>query len=173
VFTATFTITQMINEAFLLIGGNVGATTMYLRQAIALIDEHCGAVAHTSSIYKTAAWGNTQQQDFLNQAIALHTYLNAATLLKKVLEVEQLLGRTRHGKWQARTIDIDIIYFGNNIIDTKHLKVPHPHLAERAFVLIPLVEIAANFVHPKLSKSNKELLDTCTDSLLVEIYNEQ
>jgi 2-amino-4-hydroxy-6-hydroxymethyldihydropteridine diphosphokinase len=173
VFTATFTLSQMINEAFLLIGGNVGATNLYLRQAIALIEEHCGAVVQISKIYKTEAWGNTDQQDFLNQAVKINTNLSASALLKKVLEVEQLLGRKRHGKWQARTIDIDIIYFGNEIIDTQNLKVPHLHLHARAFVLIPLVEIAPNFIHPTLGKSNIQLLADCTDSLLVEIYTEQ
>jgi 2-amino-4-hydroxy-6-hydroxymethyldihydropteridine diphosphokinase len=163
----------MINEAFLLIGGNVGLSTAYLRQAIALIEEKCGAITRVSSIYKTAAWGNTAQQDFLNQAIQISTALSPKQLLNTILAVETALGRTRQVKWQARTIDIDIIYFGQKILNSKQLVLPHPHLAERAFVLVPLVEIAQDFIHPQLHVTNATLLKQCKDSLLVEIYTEQ
>jgi 2-amino-4-hydroxy-6-hydroxymethyldihydropteridine diphosphokinase len=116
-----------------------------------------------SNIYKTAAWGNTEQDDFYNQVIEVSTELSAEILLQTLLGIETKMGRTRNQKWEARIIDLDILYFNNEIIDTEILKVPHPYMHLRRFTLIPLTEIAANYVHPIFDKTNSELLASCCD----------
>ncbi|MFM2387165.1 MAG: 2-amino-4-hydroxy-6-hydroxymethyldihydropteridine diphosphokinase [Bacteroidota bacterium] len=163
---------QMINEAFLLIGGNVGATTLYLRQALYLLEEKAGTVLAASPLYSTAAWGNTKQNDFLNQAIHLQTTLSPASLLNTILQIEQMLGRERHALWAPRTIDIDILLYGKRNIQTKALQVPHPRLQERLFALKPLADIGADFTHPVFRCSIADLLEKCTDQLSVEIYSD-
>jgi 2-amino-4-hydroxy-6-hydroxymethyldihydropteridine diphosphokinase len=161
----------MISEAFLLIGGNVGCTTLFLSHAMYLLEERAGAIIATSNIYQTGAWGNTQQQDFLNQAIHIATALDPLQLLKTALKIEQELGRQRKALWAPRTIDIDIILFGQHISTKKLLTLPHPRMAQRRFVLAPLAEIAGHSLHPTLHKTINELFQMCDDNTHVEIYS--
>jgi 2-amino-4-hydroxy-6-hydroxymethyldihydropteridine diphosphokinase len=152
--------------AYLLTGGNRGDTSKYLHQAREAIG-NLGQIQSISAIYQTEAWGYTDQEPFLNQAIALETQLSASALLKAILEVEQSLGRVREEKYGPRTIDIDILLFGDQVISLPDLTVPHPQLPYRRFALQCLNDVAPGLVHPLLGKTILTLLEECTDSLTV------
>lgn len=154
-----------MNRAYLLIGGNLGDRTAYLDRAKVLIQEHCGILTKVSAIYQTAAWGLEAQPDFYNQALLLETELAAGPLMSRLLEIELQLERTREVKMGPRTIDIDILLFNNEIMDTPLVTVPHPRLPARRFALLPLSEIALEVVHPELGKTISELLASCSDTL--------
>ncbi|MBK7182486.1 MAG: 2-amino-4-hydroxy-6-hydroxymethyldihydropteridine diphosphokinase [Bacteroidetes bacterium] len=157
-----------MNTAYVLLGGNKGERLTNIEKAISFIEKLVGPISNKSKIYVTAAWGNTNQPDFYNQVICVSTKLSAIALLEALLLIENKLGRQRGDqKWQARTIDLDILFFNNDIIDSPDLKVPHPYLHERKFTLVPLAEIAANFVHPIFNKSIAELENECSDELEV------
>jgi 2-amino-4-hydroxy-6-hydroxymethyldihydropteridine diphosphokinase len=156
-----------MNKVYLLIGGNMGDRMANLAMAIKLIEEQIGNIELKSSIYETAAWGQTNQPDFLNQALLVNTNMQAAELMSKLLSIENLMGRIRTIKLGPRTIDLDIMYFNNEVISTNLITIPHPKLAERKFVLEPLFEIAPNYLHPILNKTNASLLKDCGDSLAV------
>ncbi len=155
---------------FLLLGSNIGDRSAQLELAIKLIEKDIGDVTLKSKIYETAPWGKSDQPHFLNQALQIESQLSPNELLFKVQSIEHNLGRTRIEKWAERIIDIDIIYFGNELINTTDLVIPHPHLAERKFALIPLVEISPEFIHPGMQKSNAQLLKECNDTLLVKEF---
>ncbi len=128
-----------------------------------------GKIAASSALYETAAWGNTEQPPFLNQVIALDTTLDARLLLTTILSVEKSLGRIRTTQWAPRTIDIDILLYGDEVIHDPELTVPHPALPERRFALTPLTEIAPDLKHPVLQKTISELVADCKDTLSVTI----
>lgn len=158
-----------LKEAYLLLGSNLGEREKYLENALKSITQKVGRVFAISATYETAAWGKTDQPSFLNLAVGIETHLTAFKLLETVLNIESSLGRIRHEKWGARLIDIDIIFYGDEIVNEGDaLIIPHPEMHRRKFVLEPLNEIAANFKHPVLKKSVSEILTTLTDSLTVE-----
>lgn len=146
----------------------MGNTKAYLLQAQDHIEHSIGTIKKSSSFYSTAAWGDNDQADFLNQVLEIETKLSSAELIRDTLKIETSMGRTRTFKNAARTIDIDILFFNNEIIKTKNLTVPHPEIQNRRFVLVPLVEIAASFNHPLLQKTVKKLLKVCPDELNVQ-----
>lgn len=154
-----------MKRAYLLLGSNEGAREQWLRDAIVLIATNCGTIVLMSSIYSTAAWGMEDQPDFLNMALAIDTELSPSELLNSILQVEQDLGRERKEKWGQRTLDIDILFYGNEIINLPSLKIPHPAIQDRRFALIPLCEIAPKLIHPAFNKSVSLLLDECADKL--------
>jgi 2-amino-4-hydroxy-6-hydroxymethyldihydropteridine diphosphokinase len=127
-----------------------------------------GQVIASSSLYSTAAWGNTEQADFLNQVLMVETNLTASKLLQSVLNIEKRMGRVRTIKNAPRIIDIDILFFNNDIVKLKNLSIPHPEIQNRRFVLTPLAELTPNFVHPSLNKTINQLLITCKDALNVQ-----
>jgi 2-amino-4-hydroxy-6-hydroxymethyldihydropteridine diphosphokinase len=120
-----------------------------------------------SAYYETAAWGVEDQPAFLNQVLAVHTWLPAPELLATCLAAEQQAGRERLQHWGTRTLDVDILLYGQEIIATSTLVVPHPALPARRFALVPLAEIAPQLVHPQLHQTAAELLATCPDPLAV------
>ena len=160
-----------MNKAYLLTGGNLGERKENLRNARVQIALHCGDIVKSSSIYETAAWGKTDQPTFLNQVLELATVLNAEQLMKEILEIEKRLGRIRQEKYGPRIIDIDMLLFNNEIIDSSFLKLPHPEIQNRRFALIPLSEIAPNEIHPVFKKTIAELLKECPDQLEVKKYS--
>jgi 2-amino-4-hydroxy-6-hydroxymethyldihydropteridine diphosphokinase len=165
-----FTETKM-NEAYLLIGGNVGDRMKWLEKACKSIETRCGEVTKVSSIYETEAWGNQQQESFLNQAIQLETLLSAQQLLETILDIEARLGRKREARYGPRTIDIDILFYNDLVLDSDHLVIPHPEIENRRFALECLNEIAPGKIHPKLHKTISQLLDETNDPLKVnKIY---
>ena len=157
-----------MRTAFLLIGGNLGNRKENLSKAVSLINEQCGSITESSSIYETEAWGITDQPSFLNQALKISTSLNARQLIRKVLKIEEEMGRVRKEKLGPRIIDIDILLFESEIHDLRFLKIPHPEMQNRRFVLVPLAEINSHLQHPVLKKSIAELLEECPDNLEVK-----
>lgn len=167
---------RSMNKAYLLLGSNLGDRESYLSQAIELLNTSVGTVLTRSSVYSTAPWpaplagDKKTQDDFLNQVLLIETPLTAHDLLEKTLRIEEKLGRKRNVKWEARTIDIDILLYNSEIIHTENLTIPHPFLHERRFALIPLAEIAGNYTHPILKKTIKNLLEANTDTLKVGVF---
>jgi len=155
------------NHAYLLLGTNQGDRSSYLSKAIQQLKKYVGTIVQNSFIYQTKAWGMTNQPDFLNQVIAINTQLTPFELLDTCQKIEKKLGRKRIIQWGQRTIDIDILYFNKEIISSKNLTIPHPEIPNRRFTLVPMVEIAADWVHPILNKSQKDLLSNCKDKLEV------
>jgi 2-amino-4-hydroxy-6-hydroxymethyldihydropteridine diphosphokinase len=161
---------ENMNRAYLLVGGNLGDREKNFGMAKAYIEQYCGPVVQSSSLYETAAWGKTDQPSFLNQALELATDLSAGNLMTHVLEIEKLMGRERKEKYGPRVIDIDILLFNDEQFDLPFLKIPHPELPNRRFALTPLAEIAPNLRHPVLTKSIDQLLKECHDELEVKKY---
>jgi len=156
-----------MSTAHLLIGGNLGDRKENLLTAISLINEQCGTLTRSSSVYETEAWGKTDQPLFLNQALEISTSLNARQLMRKILKIEKEMGRVRKEKLGPRIIDIDILLYENEIHDLRFLKIPHPEMHNRRFVLVPLAEIDPTLQHPVLKKSIAELIEECPDNLEV------
>ncbi len=160
-----------MNIVFLCLGGNIGNREVNLSSAIAKITQLCGKILAQSSIYQTEAWGSSSQLKYLNQVIQIQTAYSPEQLLKTLLLIEKSLGRERISNQNAdRTIDIDILFFNDEIIETNSLQIPHPRLHLRNFVLQPLKSINEDFFHPKLKKTIKELTLQCTDSLKVTLF---
>ncbi len=157
--------------ASILLGGNLGNRVENLTMALQLIKENCGEIIHTSSIYETAAWGITNQPDFLNQVITIETSLSPEILLHQLLSIENKMGRKRSVKYGARVIDLDILLFDDVIINLPNLQIPHPALTQRRFALIPLTEIAGSTIHPIEKKTIQQLLLDCKDELNVKKYS--
>ena len=145
--------------AHLLLGSNEGHTFALLEAARQQITLHCGTITAASAIYTTPAWGPVPQGDYQNQALEIQTRLPPAALLQKCLHIEAGLGRRRTLRWGPRTMDIDLLFYDDLILETEDLQLPHPRLHERLFVLQPLARIAPGKVHPILQKTVQALLE--------------
>ena len=156
-----------MTEVFLLLGSNTGQRKEILSKAFELILANVGSIQRRSAFYETEPWGKKDQGLFLNQLISVNTELSPARVLDTILDIEIKLGRKREEKWGPRTIDIDIIYYGSEIIVASQLKIPHPEIQNRKFTLIPLCEIAKEFIHPVWNISSDEMLRRCEDPLIV------
>lgn len=162
-------------EIVLLLGGNLGDSRGYIRNALSLLEQRLGTIFHQSYFYKTTSWG-FNSSDFLNLAVSIDTNLEALDCLAITQEIEEELGRYKYNDsdgYSDRSIDIDIMFYGHQIIETKNLTIPHPRIQERNFVLIPLAEIIPDFQHPILKLSISELTQKCKDTSKVIKLNEQ
>jgi 2-amino-4-hydroxy-6-hydroxymethyldihydropteridine diphosphokinase len=159
-----------VNTAILSLGSNEGDRVLWVNNAMDLIGISCGTIVNKSSLYQTAAWGINDQPDFLNCVISIQTNLLPPDLLSEILQIEKILGRHRNVKWGPRIIDIDILFYNDEILETPELIIPHPYLHLRRFTLVPLAEIAPGYIHPVLHKSIADLLSECKDLLEVHLY---
>lgn len=154
--------TSNLQTVYLLLGSNLGNRKEVLDKAIEMLSQTVGIIISQSKDYETKPWGVTDQPDFLNLALTINTELKPLEILEQTQAIENQLGRVRKEKWGARLIDIDIMFYGTEIIDELNLKVPHPLMQERDFALIPLAEIAPDLVHPVLGKTVLELQASLT-----------
>lgn len=162
----------MQTEVVLGIGGNKGDRAAFLQKAMEALSQQASLIGY-SQIYETEVWGGVATAgNFLNQILLLHTQMDAMGFLEVIQRIEERLGRTREQHWGDRTIDIDILYFGDQVWDRPSLTIPHPYLAQRSFVLQPLAEILPNKIHPILGKTTLELLDECTDQGQVSVWKQ-
>lgn len=152
-----------MSKIYLSIGSNKGNRYSQIKEALKLIREDLGEIISISKIYETKSWG-FESEKFLNLCIAIKSELSPDKLLFSINNIEEKIGRKRDSKKvNAREIDIDIIFYSNKTVNQKELIIPHPRLELRNFVLVPLSEIASDFVHPILLKSVKELLECSND----------
>lgn len=155
-------------KVYISAGSNMGDRLANLRNALKACEKKLGDVVSCSSVYETAAWGITDQEDFYNIVFALNTRKNSAEVLKLLLETEIEMGRVRDMKWGPRKIDLDILFFDDQIVEQPGLHIPHPEIENRRFILEPMNEIAPNHVHPAALKTIKTLLEECKDELSVK-----
>ncbi len=159
-----------MNRLYLLLGSNQGNIKTQLAIAIKQIETQIGSITRQSSLYSTAAWGNTKQPDFLNQVIIVETKLSATQTMQTILNIEKKMGRIRTIKNAPRVIDIDILFFNKEIINQSELIIPHPEIQNRRFVLVPLNQLSPNLKHPVLNKTVHQLLINCPDKLNVKKF---
>lgn len=161
-----------MNIAFLGLGGNMGNRSGNLEKAINALKARCGKVLKKSSVYETEAWGFVSDKKYLNQVVKLETKLSAQELLTEILLIEKNMGRERNERqYSDRSLDIDILFFNNEIISEKNLEIPHTRMHERKFVLVPFNEIEPKFIHPILEETISALLKSCKDNLQIEKYS--
>jgi 2-amino-4-hydroxy-6-hydroxymethyldihydropteridine diphosphokinase len=153
---------------YLLFGSNLGDRSGYIQEAIAKVKERVGELFVISSVYETEPWGFRHKTPFLNQAAGLYTHASPHKLLGEIMILERESGRMRERNgYEARSLDIDILFYGRDVICLDNLVIPHPRICDRRFVLAPLDEIAPDFIHPVKNKSIRDLLRDCEDSLWV------
>ena len=164
----------MKNSVFILQGSNIGNRQETLDKAKIIIDEYIGSIQSESPLYESEPWGFECDTWFLNRVLKVKTSFNPQILLKKILEIEKQLGRVRDVEkksYSSRSIDLDILYFNQDIVKEKDLEIPHPKIQLRKFTLLPLCDIAPNLLHPVLLQSNIQLLNNCEDKTQVRIFN--
>ena len=154
-------------DVFLLLGSNLGNRQLFLANAAEAIEREVGNIIKRSSVYETQSWGKEDQPDYLNQVLLVHTGLPAREVLERILVIEKSMGRERIEKWGSRIIDIDILFYDDEVINEPDLIVPHPYLHQRKFVIEPLAEIAPQHIHPVLNKSILQL-NIFDDTLIVK-----
>ncbi|KAA3612291.1 MAG: 2-amino-4-hydroxy-6-hydroxymethyldihydropteridine diphosphokinase [Calditrichaeota bacterium] len=159
-----------MKDVFCSLGSNLGDREHWLNSAVAALHDHPVYAIERAPIYETAPVGMVDQPSFLNTAVGFKTALDPQQLLSLILDIERDLGRKRRIKWGPRTIDIDIIFYGKEIIETEKLTVPHPRFAERKFVLVPLSDLIPNFIPPGFSLPVNKILQNCGDDSAIQKY---
>jgi 2-amino-4-hydroxy-6-hydroxymethyldihydropteridine diphosphokinase len=160
-----------MEKVFILFGSNQGDKLQFFRKAELLIQDRIGSIVMKSSLYQTAPWGFESDEEFLNQVVVVETSRDADSVMTDLLEFEKQLGRRRSSDqtgYQSRVIDLDILFFGDSIIDNDFLVVPHPRMIERRFVLQPLSEIVPGMIHPVFGITISEMLSNCKDKEAVK-----
>jgi len=156
-------------KLYLLLGGNLGDKSLVFKQTTRLLNEWVGEITRQSHIYETEPWGFESSDMFWNQVLELSVSISPQEVLNLTQQIEHQLGRTRETQqYDSRIIDIDILFYGDQIISLDNLTIPHPRIQDRKFALVPLNEIASELNHPVLQKSIGQLLLECTDPLRVE-----
>ena len=161
-------------SVLLLLGSNLGNRELLVNQACSMIEERCGKIVAKSRLYESEPWGFDAEQWFLNQVIRIDTSLSPDELMKTLLAIECEMGRDRtvpHDGYVSRPMDLDILYFGDDIVDTELVTAPHPRLHLRRFTLLPLCDVAPDMVHPRLKMTNRQLLEACRDTGKVNIID--
>ena len=159
-----------METCYVLFGSNMGDKEQIFEEACLLINNRCGMVVKVSGSYESEPWGFKADEWFLNRLIVVETGLEPEVLMEKLLGIESELGRVRHPEihgYTSRMIDLDILYYGNRVVNTASLMVPHPRLQFRRFAIMPLCEVAPDFVHPILNLTQLELLLHCPDQTVV------
>ena len=159
-----------MNIVYLQLGSNLGDRQDYLTKASVELKLEIGQIIKSSKIYESPAWGVSNQKKYLNQIIKIKTEYSASLILEKALKIEDKLGRVRIKKWGERVIDIDLLLFNFDIIEETNLSIPHKYMHKRKFVLVPLNELAGNYLHPIYNITINELLNKCKDSDHVNEY---
>jgi 2-amino-4-hydroxy-6-hydroxymethyldihydropteridine diphosphokinase len=160
-------------EIYCSLGSNIGERKLNLEQALQELKDKSIKVLQKSAVYVTQAWGDQAQEDYLNMAIQVETDLSPLDLLHILKTVERKIGRTDdQGHMQPRVLDIDILFYGDSKLNTEELQIPHPRLKERIFALLPLLEIAEDFIDPISQKPVWQLYDECPDTSEIAIYEE-
>ena len=151
-----------MTRSYILFGSNQGDKEALLEQACTLINDRCGLLVERSSAYTTEPWGFEAEEWFLNELLVVETEMEPDELMDALLEIEKELGRVRDPKqkgYTSRTVDLDILYYGDKVINTEKVTVPHPRLHLREFALLPLCEIIPDFLHPVFNLSQTQLLE--------------
>ena len=161
-------------SVFILLGSNLGDRQLLINQACEMIEERCGRIVSKSRLYESEPWGFKSEHWFLNQVVVLDTEMSPDDLMDTLLAIEKDLGRDRttpHEGYVSRPMDLDILYWGKDlIVEKQHVIVPHPRLHKRRFTLLPLCDVAPDYVHPILKKTNRQLLDECQDTGIVKTF---
>jgi 2-amino-4-hydroxy-6-hydroxymethyldihydropteridine diphosphokinase len=160
-----------MNLVYLQLGSNSGDRLLNFRKTLDLIEIKLGKVIRASGIYESEAWGMKNQPYFLNSVVLIETILTPFDLLDGIIKIEKKLKRVKNIKWGPRIIDIDILFFNSDVISQPDLEIPHPFISQRRFVLLPLCEIAPQYVHPVLKKKVNELLTQCEDETKVWTFH--
>ncbi len=165
----------MLNRIYLSLGSNSGNRLKNIEHALELINETIGTIIARSDIFETQSWGY-KDADYLNCVVEIQSESDIVNILNKTQEIEKQSGRTSKTEhinktpiYKARPIDIDILFYNSDIINSENLIIPHPLLHERKFVLLPLVQIAPEFLHPIFKKNIPELLSLCTDISIISV----
>jgi len=156
----------MMERCFILFGSNMGDKNKIYAQACLLINNRCGRIVAQSSAYESEPWGFEAKEWFLNRLVVVETELEPEAMMRQLLDIEAELGRVRHpetGGYTSRTADLDILYYGSRIVLTDNLTIPHSRLHQRRFALLPLCEVAPEFVHPAFNLTQTDLLKRCFD----------
>ncbi len=159
-----------MEKCYILFGSNMGDKSEIFEQACALINNRCGRIVAVSSAYESEPWGFEADEWFLNRLIVIETEFAPDELMRQLLDIEAELGRVRHPEiegYTSRVVDLDILYYGNRVMQTPMVTVPHPRLHLRRFALMPLCELIPDFVHPVLQQTQRELLEACLDAMEV------
>lgn len=162
-----------MKTVYLSLGGNIGDRKKFLKDAVSLLQEKCGKLLAVSSFYETEPWGFQSENAFLNIAVKLQTQLEIADFHDEIQKIETLSGRKRSKNlgYTDRTVDIDILYFGNLKINSPNLTIPHPRISERKFVLVPLLEVAEKAGNKTFTAKVKAMLRTCKDYSAIKKYS--